>query len=121
MLMPDTYTGLYSATKLLKDYDLVVNVWQTEEPWRFGVVDLKDQQIMSVYDKPLIKGTSWFWGEVKFNNNLWSYLETETETFSHTLDRAIQDGMVAIANKCNTWYLDIGTPKSYIDAIKRIN
>lgn len=98
-----------------------VSVWETQEPWRFGVVQRSEHKITGVLDKPMhLTPPQSFWGSVAFRPAFWPYIFAERETFSHAISQAAQQLSVI---DCPTYgkYLDLGTPQSYIQGILEIN
>lgn len=128
MLMPDVYfttpeiaDDLYEGISL-SELGLALSVWETNEPWRFGVTRIYKSQVLSIYDKPEnITERSWFWGAAAFNASLWPYIDKEDQTFSHAMNAYLSDGNKALAVRGRGEYLDIGTPESLFNAMLKVN
>ena len=97
-----------------------VSLWRTKEPHRFGIVEYSANRVSRVIDKPNVSGWREHWGAVAFRHGLCQYIESETETFSNTLNRAATDNNV-LCIPAQGDYLDYGTPEAIINNIKVAN
>jgi len=126
MLMPDVYLSDIHTTRSLinklSEYSeaiAAVSVWRTNEPWRFGIVEFKKNELLSVVDKPKNPVSDYHWGAVAFRQPFWNYLQKETETLSNTLNQAVKDKVVLSYSVGD--YIDCGTPSSFINGIVKVN
>lgn len=118
---PNTVRYLTSMMHLASKAQVGLSMWETREPWRFGVVQVDGFRVTSVIDKPQhLTPPQKFWGACAFRRGFWPYLENEKDTFSAALHRAAQTLTVV---ECPTTgdYLDLGTPSSLIEGVIAIN
>jgi glucose-1-phosphate thymidylyltransferase len=134
--MPDTiFTPKDAVRKVLefhkiKSADLTLGLFPTEQPWRFGMVEIeKTGQVTRCIDKPMESQLEWMWGtacwEPTFSDLLMNHLSTLPENseveivlgdiFQIAIDEGLQVyGLPFVDGE----YYDIGTSEAYANAIR---
>ena len=101
--------------------DVVLSLFETNDPEKFGMVDWNGEIVRRIVDKPEVTDLHHMWGCIlwrpSFTDHLHACLQRHSTDFADIMNRAIQDGMIfrGLALKNGT-YLDLGT----YDAIARL-
>ena len=134
--MPDTMFMPPSATQQLLSFhveheaDLSLGLFPTQEPWRFGMVQMGETgRVVHCIDKPNDSTLKWLWGvacwEPRFFDLLeelvsgWSGNGEEELVLGDVFQTAIDEGLEVYGLPFEEGaYYDIGTPESYAKAVR---
>lgn len=137
--MPDTmFTPPDAARDLLRFHtqrqaDLSLGLFPTEEPWRFGMVDVSEGgHILQCVDKPEETDLKWLWGFACWEPVFFDLLQGKVATSSggggdelvlgDIFQLAIEEGLNVQGLPFETGeYHDIGTPESYAKAMDALH
>ena len=133
--MPDTIFSPPDAVRKLFEFhrqqnaDLSLGLFRTQEPWRFGMVEMDDaQQVIQCIDKPSETFLEWMWGIACWEPTFSDMLLDRVASFEEVGKEEIVLGDIfqaAIEANLRVFglpfdggeYLDIGTSEAYEQAI----
>ena len=117
-VMPDTYVCPRDCFKQLIEAggnaDLVLGLFPTDKPHKFGMVKTQESKVTEIIDKPSKTDLSLMWGIVlwssSFSNHLRACMVEDSPDFATVMNRAIKKkmdvrGIEIVGGK----YLDFGT------------
>ncbi len=134
--MPDTIFKPRDAFKTLLDRldetnaDLILGLFPTNQPSRFGMVQTDDQDYVHVcIDKPSKTDLNYMWGIACWNYHFSSYLNNEMTSIQGNpekeivlgdyFQKAVDDGLKIIGHKFEKGeYIDVGTHEDIQKAIQ---
>jgi glucose-1-phosphate thymidylyltransferase len=96
--------------------DLVLGLFETDEPEKFGMVDVRDDgRVHAIVDKPERTELTWMWGiaawSAAFGDFLHRTMAEAPTDFASVMNAAIEAGLDARAHPVEEGrYLDLGTP-----------
>lgn len=137
--MSDTIIEPENAFVVLKEFydkhqpDLVLGLFPTENPQKFGMVDFKKEtgQIVTTVDKPKQTQLDHMWGCCMWNYNFATFMRQQLKTlngdkkevvFGDIINSAIQKGLKVLAKPISGGrYIDIGTIEDLDMALKKFH
>lgn len=120
----DVFLRGYKAACL--DDDVTLCLFQTEHPEKFGMVDLEEERVKAVVDKPRITDLEWMWGCIlwrpAFTEFLHEAVVSKKQTdFAQIMNDAIRSGLHFRGVKIeNGNYIDLGTYEEIMEMDKRL-
>ena len=117
-LMPDTY--IYPTSSLSQliseagEADLILGLFPTDRPHKFGMVRAEGRKVIEIIDKPIKTDLQLMWGIIiwspRFSDHLRACMKNDSPDFATVMNRAIQNNLdVQAVEILKGKYLDLGT------------
>ncbi len=119
--MPDTYIEPQNSFQQLlekhkrENADISLGLFKVENPQKFGVVNVENDNIVSIVDKPENPESDWVWGIVIMEDIIFDLIERIEKTrgeyqLTDVFDLARREGFKVIAHKFTDGkYFDMGS------------
>lgn len=115
---PDPFTKIVDA---LSSYSVAVGVFRAREGQhsKLGMVDIQDDKIVKVIDKPKDTELKYGWGCLGWNPIFWNFIKEEDDHIGFAIQRAIDSGIIVKPIYMSGGYYDCGSPEGYFELIRR--
>lgn len=124
MIMPDTYFYGQKPYSLLNSEaeicDLACWKIRDEQRGKLGEISYENDRVLKVVDKQPENGFEYAWGALTFSKKLLDYVDINDPHIGYAIKNAVELGQNITLKKIDGDYFDCGTPKEYIELLKRI-
>jgi dTDP-glucose pyrophosphorylase len=123
LVMPDTYFYGQKPYSLLNSETEICDLacWKIRDAQRgkLGEISYEDDRVVDIVDKQPENGFEYAWGALTFSKKLLDYVDINDPHIGYAVKNALEMGQNVTLKKIDGDYFDCGTPKEYVELLKR--